>query len=49
MTLKIIKNKIDENNLRERLITIKRNNLFNLYSSSFLSKLRNTNSVKYIK
>ena len=47
--VRIIKNKIDENNLRERLITIKRNNLFNLYSSSFLSKLRNTNSVKYIK
>lgn len=47
--VRILKNKIDENNLRERLITIKRNNLFNLYSSSFLSKLRNTNSVKYIK
>ena len=41
--------KVNKKELKEKIILTKRNNLFNLYSSSYLSKLKNTNSIKYNK
>ena len=35
--------------LREKVINQKKNELFNLYSSSYLSKLRNTKFIEYKK
>ena len=37
------------NTLREKIINQKKNELFNLYSSSYLSKLRNTKFIEYKK
>ena len=41
---------VSQNNfetLREKIINQKKNELFNLYSSSYLSKLRNTKFIEY--
>ena len=40
-------NKIDKNELRENIINQKKNELYNLYSRSHLSKLRNTSFIEY--
>ncbi len=39
--------KVDKTKLRERLINKKKNELFNLYSNSYLSKLKNTSLIEY--
>ena len=38
---------VDKENLKKELIKEKQNELFALYSSSFLSKLRNTKFIEY--
>ena len=38
---------IDANLLRKNLVNRKKNELYNLYSRSHLSKLRNTTSIEY--
>lgn len=40
---------VDKENLKKELINEKQNELFSLYSSSFLSKLRNTKFIEYYK
>ena len=40
-------NDIDKNKLKVSLINQKKNYLFNLYSRSYLSKLRNTSFIEY--
>ena len=41
--------KINKDTLREKIIDQKKNELFLLYSSSLLSKLRNTKYIEYYK
>ena len=38
---------IDKNRLRQNLINQRKNKLFNLYSRSYLSKLKNTSFIQY--
>ena len=38
---------INKETLKKELINQKKNELFNLYSSSFISKLRNTKFIEY--
>lgn len=40
---------IDFDKLKNDLLVQKQNELFNLYSNSHLSKLRNTNLIQYFK
>ena len=40
-------NKIDITNLKKKLLDSKKNELFNLYSSSHLSKLKNSSFIDY--
>ena len=40
---------INKETLKKELINQKKNELFNLYSSSFISKLRNTKFIEYYK
>ncbi len=44
---KISSNSIDYNELKKNLINQKRNKLFNLYSRSYISKLKNRTYIKY--
>ena len=43
------KEKINIENLKKELISKKKNNIYNLYSSSRLSKLKNSSLIEYIK
>ena len=43
----IKKKKLDENDLKERIRNKRKNELFNLYSNSYLSKLKNTSLIEY--
>ena len=40
-------NEIDKNEIKNRLIKQKKNELFNLYSNSHLSKLKNNTLIEY--
>ena len=43
------KEKINLENLKKELISKKKNNIYNLYSSSRLSKLKNSSLIEYVK
>ena len=43
----IKKNEINIDNLRKNIINQKKNELFNLYSRSFLSKIKNTSFIEF--
>tara|TARA_B100001057_G_scaffold57062_1_gene50572 strand:+ start:5703 stop:6629 length:927 start_codon:yes stop_codon:yes gene_type:complete len=44
---KVSANEIDKENLKRNLINTKKNEIFNLYSNSYLSKLRNEHLIEY--
>jgi len=46
---KLKKEKIDLTKLKQNLIDKKKNDLFNLYSNSHLSKLKNSSFIEYLK
>ena len=45
--IKISNNNLDINDIKKNLINSKKNNLFNLYSKSHLSKLKNNSYIEF--